>query len=156
MVGIRIGRELQVFVQISNPIQEDRRLANFVRRDTRDSKQGGQTFTVDKGKHIKSRFAVVDRAGNRIYMREDEIYCFLGEVIERFSLWNNISEQGMVLLYLRFLAGLHRIAKEQMQFLLSIRIVFKGKDIRELSAVIREDNREQSGRRIAFGTKLVL
>ena len=64
MVGLRMGRELQVFVQISNPIQEDRRLANFVRRDTRDSKQGGQFFTVDKGKHIKSRFAVVDRAGN--------------------------------------------------------------------------------------------
>ena len=73
---------------------------------------------------------------------------FLGEVIERLSLWDNISEQGMVLFYLWFLAGLHRIAKEQMQFLLSIWIIFKGKDIRELSTVIREDNREQSGRRI--------
>ena len=64
MVGLRMGRELQVFVQISNPIQEDRRLANFVRRDTRDSKQGSQVFAIEEGEHVKSRFAVVDRAGN--------------------------------------------------------------------------------------------
>ena len=90
---------------------------------------------------------MVDGSGYRIDVGENEIHRFLGEVIERLALGDNIPEQGMVLLYLRLLAGAHRITKEQAQFLLAIRIVFKGEDIRELSTVIREDDRDQcSGR----------
>ena len=85
-----MGRELQIFVQISNTLQEHWRLTNLVRRDTRNTKQSSQFFSVDEGEHIKSRFAVVDRAGYRIHVGENEIHRFLGEVIERFSLGNNI------------------------------------------------------------------
>ena len=85
---------------------------------------------------------MVDRTGYRIDMGEDKIHCLLSEVIERLSFGDNIPEQSMVLLYLRLLAGLHRVAKEQMQFLLTIRIIFKGEDIGELSAVIGKDDRD--------------
>ena len=61
----------------------------------------------------------------------------------------------MVLLYLRLLAGPHRITEEQMQFLVSLRVIFKGEDIREFTSIIREDDRDQGGRRETFSAKLV-
>ena len=85
-----MGRKLQIFVQISNAIQKHRRLANLVWRNARDAQQCGQFFSVDEGEHIKGRFAMVDGTGYRIDMGEDEIHRFLGEVIERFALGDNI------------------------------------------------------------------
>ena len=144
------------YVQVSNALDRLRRLADPIESNTLNAETGSKLLRVEINEHIVCRLAREEILGDGIDVREDEVYRILGEVIERLSLWDNISEQGMVLFYLRFLTGLHRITKEEMELLLTFWIIFKGKDIGKFASVIREDNREQSGRRVAFRTKLVL
>ena len=87
-----MGRKLQVFVQIRDTIEEDRRLANLVWRNPGNTQERRQFISIDKGEHIKSRLAMVDGTGNGIHMGEDEIDRLLREIIERFALRDNIAE----------------------------------------------------------------
>ena len=74
-------------------------------------------------------------------MREDEINGFLGEIVKRGAGWNNIPEKGMILLNLCFFVGRTRLTKEHMRFGISIEVVFKGGNVAELAAVVREQQR---------------
>lgn len=47
-----------------------------------------------------------------VYTGEDKVNRFLGKVVKRFNLRNNIAKQRVIFLNLRLLVGLHGVTKE--------------------------------------------
>lgn len=78
-------------------------------------------------------------------MGEDEVDGVLRKIVKGGTLGNDIAEESVIFLNKRLLGGTHGIAEEERDFMFSGFIVFKGKDVGELSAVVAQESIEQGG-----------
>ena len=76
-------------------------------------------------------------------MGEDQINSILGEIVEGGTGRNDVAEEGMILFDPGLLGRGMRITEEEGRFLAAIAIIFKREHIRELAAVVGEDNGKQ-------------
>ena len=72
-----MGRESEIFIQVSDAVKEQRGLTNISGRNAGDAEERSQIFPVNERKHIISRFAVVDGTGDGIHVGKDEVHSFL-------------------------------------------------------------------------------
>lgn len=79
-------------------------------------------------------------------MGEDQINGILGEIVEGRAGRNDIPEEGVILLDPGLLGRGMRITEEEGGFLIAVAVVLECKDIRELAAVVSEDDGEKRGK----------
>lgn len=124
--------------------------------DTANAHQGGETLIIEEREQIERRFTPKDGTTDRVNMGEDQIDRLLGEIVEGRSFGNDVAEKGVVLLDVRLLGRTHGVAEEQRDFTIAVVIVFKGKNISELSTVVAQKDIKQRRDGDTFDTKLIL
>lgn len=62
---------------------------------------------------------------NAVHMREDQVDCILGKVIETFALWDNVAKEGVILFDFGFLVSFIWVTEEQFSFFYTIQVIFK-------------------------------
>ncbi len=77
-------------------------------------------------------------------MGKDKADRLLGEAVKGRSLWDDVPEERVVLLNLRFLAGPVGIAEEEGGLPIPGKAVLKCEDVGEFAAIVGEDEREQA------------
>ena len=79
-------------------------------------------------------------AFDAVNVRTNPVDICLREIVKGMPLGKDIAKEGVVLFDSGFLSGLVRIAEEEMSFLFTRQANFNGRSVRELRAIIGEND----------------
>ena len=119
----------------------------------RDSQRMGKIFRIGERKHVICGFSVELLSLYGVNVREYEIDVFLSPAVKRGAGFCNTPEQGMIVFNVRFLVWGVRITEKHFRFGVTVKIVFKRKNVAEFSAVISQKSWEDITETESGGTE---
>ena len=125
--------------------QESRGLNHVLRANEVNAEGHRDGIAKGEGKDLEGRFGIETFSEDTVDMRENEINSVLGEIIERRTRGDDVTEESMILFDPGFLRRRMGITEEEGRFLDTVEIVFEGKDIGEFAAIISKDYGEDGG-----------
>ena len=107
-----------------------------------DTQEPWDVISKGKGKDLKRGFAVELLSPDAVDVRKDQVNSVLVEGIKAGAFREDVPEDRVVFLDMRFLVGAVGVTEEEIGFFGPVRGVFDREDIGELSAIVREEEGE--------------